>query len=137
MLQTLHAGRSSIQDIVSLTPPTTPNQIHPNQTPSSPAKTPASALTETHNNPEQRMDLLNQKLVNLASAVPTRRHQLRRTRQIQRRQHAAIAVGQLAHQRQLRRLGATLSHHRSTQLIRHQPGRSLRCLHTRHPRDQH
>lgn len=49
MLQTLHAGRSSIQDIVSLTPPTTPNQIHPNQTPSSPAKTPASALTETHN----------------------------------------------------------------------------------------
>ena len=49
MLQTLHAGRSFIQDIVSLTPPTTPNQIHPNETPSSPALTPTSALTETHN----------------------------------------------------------------------------------------
>lgn len=58
MLQTLHAGRSSIQDIVSLTPPTTPNQIHPNETPSSPALTPASALTETHDIQDQRPDIV-------------------------------------------------------------------------------
>ena len=83
------------------------------------------------------MDFLDQELINLGGAVPTGRHQLRATRQIQYRQDAAVGVGQLTHQRQLRRLRATLGQHSSPQLVRHLPGRPLRRCHNRHARDRH
>ena len=87
--------------------------------------------------PEQRVDFLDQELINLGGAVPTGGDQLRCARQVQRRQDAAVGVGQLTHQRQLRRLRATLGQHSSPQLVRHLPGRSRRCFHNRHARREH